>query len=96
MAAHAQAREETLRTAGGIGPGARIVDLGCDPGTFLPELARRAGPLGRVAGVDGAEEAVRTAGALIGQLDLRGRQISYERASRTPAWPRQLRRGVHA
>jgi SAM-dependent methyltransferase len=62
-----------LWTAAGIGPGARVVDLGCGPGTFLPELAGRVGPLGRVAGVDGAEEAVRTAGALVGQLGLRGR-----------------------
>ena len=70
MAAHALAREEALWTAAGIVPGARVVDLGCGPGTFLADLAERAG---RVAGVDDAEEAVRTAGALVEQLGLAGR-----------------------
>jgi SAM-dependent methyltransferase len=73
MAAHALAREEALWTAAGIVPGARVVDLGCGPGTFLADLAERAGPAGRVAGVDDAEEAVRTAGALVEQLGLAGR-----------------------
>jgi SAM-dependent methyltransferase len=73
MAAHALAREDTLWTAAGIVPGARVVDLGCGPGTFLADLADRVGSLGRVAGVDDAEEAVRTAGAMVEQLDLRGR-----------------------
>ncbi|MFY9931956.1 MAG: class I SAM-dependent methyltransferase [Streptosporangiaceae bacterium] len=73
MAAHALAREETLWTAAGIVPGARVVDLGCGPGAFLADLAERAGSPGRVTGVDDAEEAVRAAGALIRQLDLGGR-----------------------
>lgn len=73
MAAHALAREETLWTAAGIVPGARVVDLGCGPGTFLADLAERAGSLGRVAGVDDAEQAVRTAAAMVEQLDLGGR-----------------------
>jgi SAM-dependent methyltransferase len=73
MAAHALAREEALWTAAGIVPGARVVDLGCGPGTFLADLAERVGSLGRVAGVDDAEEAVRTAGALVEQLGLGGR-----------------------
>jgi SAM-dependent methyltransferase len=73
MAAHALAREETLWTAAGIVPGARVVDLGCGPGTFLADLADRVGSSGRVTGVDDADEAVRTAGALIQQLDLGGR-----------------------
>ena len=61
MAAHALAREETLWTAAGTVPGACVVDLGCGPGTFLADLAERVGSLGRVAGVDDAEEAVRAA-----------------------------------
>lgn len=73
MAAHALAREEILWTAAGILPGARVVDLGCGPGTFLADLAERVGPLGRVEGVDDAEDAVRTAGALVEQLGLGGR-----------------------
>ena len=79
MAAHALAREETLWTAAGIVPDARVVDLGCGPGAFLAALAERVGPLGRVAGVDDAEEAVRAAGALTGQLDL-GRRVDVVRA----------------
>jgi len=39
MAAGALASEETLWTAAGIVPGARVVDLGCGPGS--PELAYR-------------------------------------------------------
>jgi SAM-dependent methyltransferase len=73
MAAHALAREEPLWTAAGIVPGARVVDLGCGPGTFLAHLAERVGSPGRVAGVDDAEEAVRAAGALVEQLGLDGR-----------------------
>ena len=61
-AAHALAREETMWTAAGIGPGARVVDLGCGPGTFLADLADRVGSSGRVTGVDNADEAVRVAG----------------------------------
>ena len=79
IAAHALAREGTLWTAAGIVPGARVADLGCGPGTFLADLAERVGSLGRVAGVDDAEEAVRAAGALIEQLDL-GRRVDVVRA----------------
>jgi SAM-dependent methyltransferase len=79
MAAHALAREESLWTAAGIVPGARVVDLGCGPGTFLADLAERVGSLGRVAGLDDAEEAVRTAGALVERLDLGG-QVDIVRA----------------
>jgi len=73
MAAHALAREEALWTAAGIVPGSWVVDLGCGPGTFLADLPERADPAGRVAGVADAEEAVRTAGALVEQLGLAGR-----------------------
>ena len=59
MAAHALARERDLWNAAGIVPGARVVDLGCGPGAFLADLAERAGPHGRVVGVDDAAEAVR-------------------------------------
>ncbi|MGP7995789.1 MAG: class I SAM-dependent methyltransferase [Streptosporangiaceae bacterium] len=79
MAARALAREETLWTAAGIVTAARVVDLGCGPGTFLPDLAERVGSPGRVTGVDDAEEAVRAAGALIGQLGL-GRRVDIVRA----------------
>jgi SAM-dependent methyltransferase len=79
MAAHALARERDLWTAAGIVPGARIVDLGCGPGAFLAALAERAGPHGRVVGVDDAAEAARAAGALVEQLGL-GKRAGVVRA----------------
>jgi hypothetical protein len=60
MAPHALAHEEALWTAAGIVRGSWVVDLGCGLGTFLADLAERAGPAGRVAGVDDAEEAAAT------------------------------------
>jgi ubiquinone/menaquinone biosynthesis C-methylase UbiE len=65
MAAQALAQEEALWSAAGIVAGARVVDLGCGPGTFLADLAERTGPRGQVVGVDGAEEAVQAARALV-------------------------------
>jgi 2-polyprenyl-3-methyl-5-hydroxy-6-metoxy-1,4-benzoquinol methylase len=85
MAGHALAREATSWTAAGIVPGARVVDLGCGPGTFLADLAARVGSTGRVTGVDDSEEAVRAASALLNTLAWPGKWISCERGSRTPA-----------
>lgn len=36
----------------GLEPGGRVADLGCGTGGFLPLLAERVGPTGRVIGVD--------------------------------------------
>jgi SAM-dependent methyltransferase len=79
MAGHALAREATSWTAAGIVPGARVVDLGCGPGTFLADLADRVGSAGRVTGVDDSEEAVRAASALVEHLGLAG-QVDLVRA----------------
>jgi SAM-dependent methyltransferase len=36
----------------GVGPGARCLDAGCGPGESMRLMARRAGPSGRVTGID--------------------------------------------
>jgi len=73
MADVALAREGELWTAAGLVAGARVVDLGCGPGTFLATLAERTAPAGRVVGVDDAEEAVRAAESVVAQLGLADR-----------------------
>ena len=70
MAARALDSEASFWDAGGIGPGARVVDLGCGPGTFLPALAARTAPNGRVTGIDRAADAVAAARALVDKLAL--------------------------
>ncbi len=57
MAAQALEHEAELWAAAGIVTSAAVVDLGCGPGVFLPELAARTGPGGIVAGVDAAPPA---------------------------------------
>ncbi|GAA4904738.1 methyltransferase family protein [Actinomycetospora succinea] len=63
MAQRAREHEADLWELAGIGPGARVVDVGCGPGAMLPALAACVGPHGAVAGVDGEAEAVATARA---------------------------------
>lgn len=41
-----------------IGPGARVLDVGCGPGYAAADLAQLVGPAGRVLGVDGSPEYV--------------------------------------
>lgn len=72
MAAHAMAHEEPAWDEAGIRPGAVVADLGCGPGTFLPELARRVAPDGRVIAVDqdaGAVDIARAVAAHAGASD---------------------------
>jgi ubiquinone/menaquinone biosynthesis C-methylase UbiE len=73
MASRALAQEASLWDAAGITTGVTVVDLGCGPGTFLPALAERTAPTGRVTGVDGSEDAVVTARSLIRALRLEDR-----------------------
>jgi 23S rRNA (uridine2552-2'-O)-methyltransferase len=51
-------------------PGARIVDLGCAPGGWTQVAVERAGPRGRVLGIDLVETAP-LAGAILLRADLR-------------------------
>lgn len=41
-----------------ISPGARILDVGCGPGTITVDLARIVGPGGEVCGIDQADDAI--------------------------------------
>jgi ubiquinone/menaquinone biosynthesis C-methylase UbiE len=47
----------------GLRPGWRVLDAGCGAGSFLPLIAARVGPTGRVAGLDLAPENVALARA---------------------------------
>jgi SAM-dependent methyltransferase len=77
MAARAVASEGKLWDAAGITAGAAVLDLGCGPGAFLPELAERTGPAGRVVGVDESVDAATAARELVEHLDL-GHRIAIK------------------
>jgi 23S rRNA (uridine2552-2'-O)-methyltransferase len=44
--------EEVDRKVGLLRPGARVLDLGCAPGSWLQYAAQRVGPGGRLVGID--------------------------------------------
>jgi 23S rRNA (uridine2552-2'-O)-methyltransferase len=46
--------EEIDQKLGLLRPGARVLDLGCAPGSWLQYAARRVGPAGRLVGIDRA------------------------------------------
>jgi SAM-dependent methyltransferase len=58
MAASAADNEAAEWSAAGIGPGARVADVGCGPGAVLRLLADRVGPGGRAVGIDADPAAV--------------------------------------
>ena len=68
MAEQARATEAEQWRAAGIGPGARVADVGCGPGALLPVLAGEVGPGGEVAGVDADATAVAAARAYTADL----------------------------
>lgn len=51
-------------------PGARVLDLGCAPGSWLQYAAGRVGPAGRLVGVDRVPPAAPPAGARVVVADL--------------------------
>jgi SAM-dependent methyltransferase len=63
MAERARSAEAELWRLAGVGPGARVADVGCGPGALLPLLAAEVGPDGEVVGVDGDPAAVAAATA---------------------------------
>jgi SAM-dependent methyltransferase len=75
MAAIAADNEATEWAAAGIGPGARVADVGCGPGAVLRMLAERVGAGGQAVGIDADPGAVavarqQTAGLPQGRADV--------------------------
>ncbi len=64
------AESERLFDQIGIRPGARIVEIGCGPRGCLDLLACRAGPAGRVIGIERSEDAVALARAFLAENGL--------------------------
>jgi SAM-dependent methyltransferase len=83
MAAQARASEATLWAAAGIGPGARVADVGCGPGAVLLEIADLVGPTGVAVGVDGEPGTVATARALLDAAGHRDVDVLVGRADDT-------------
>ena len=69
MAEGARAAEAELWRQAGLGPGARVADVGCGPGALLPVLAAEVAPGGEVTGVDADPDAVAAARAYAAGLD---------------------------
>jgi precorrin-6B methylase 2 len=83
MAETARAREADVWEQAGIGTGAVVADVGCGPGALLPLLSECVGPEGRVEAVDGDEEAVGTAQAVVAGAGLTNVTVRLGRAEST-------------
>jgi SAM-dependent methyltransferase len=68
MAEQARAAEAPEWAAAGIGPGARLADIGCGPGAMLRVLAEAVGPTGVAHGVDQDADAVVAANEAVSEL----------------------------
>jgi predicted methyltransferase len=85
MAQRAQAQEADLWALAGLTPGARVADVGCGPGAMVATLAETVGPGGHVVGVDGDEQAVETAHALLAAAAVTNAEVQAGQAQ-TPGW----------
>ena len=83
MAEHARAHESELWARAGVGPGARIADVGCGPGAILALLAEAVGSEGQVVGLDSDESAVAAASALIASTGLTNASVRVGKADDT-------------
>jgi SAM-dependent methyltransferase len=83
MAEQARADEADLWELAGIGPGARVADVGCGPGAMLPALSAAVGVDGRVHAVDADPAAVAAASALAAAAGLANVSVAEGRADRT-------------
>jgi SAM-dependent methyltransferase len=83
MAEQARAAEADLWELAGIGPGARVADVGCGPGALLPALSSAVGPAGSVEGVDADPEAVAAARSLVAAAGLGNVTVTQGRAEHT-------------
>jgi SAM-dependent methyltransferase len=83
MAERAQAAEEAEWELAGIGPGARVADVGCGPGALLPLFSATVRPEGRVDAVDGDSEAVAAAQELVRREGLANVTVALGSAAAT-------------
>ena len=90
MAEQARAAEADLWELAGVGPGARVADVGCGPGAMLPALSGAVGPDGRVQAVDADPGAVAAARALADAAGLENVEVTEGRADRTGLEPGSL------
>ena len=65
LAEQARAAEADLWELAGVGPGARVADVGCGPGALLPALSAAVGPGGSVQAVDADPDSVAAARSLV-------------------------------
>ena len=83
MAEQARTHEGELWTRAGIGPGARIADVGCGPGAILVLLAQAVGTEGQVVGLDSDNSAIAAASALISSTGWTNASVRVGRADDT-------------
>jgi SAM-dependent methyltransferase len=83
MAEQARAAEAELWELAGIGPGARVADVGCGPGAMLPALSDAVGPDGSVQAVDADPDTVAAARSLVAAAGLGNVAVAQGRADRT-------------
>lgn len=81
MAEGARSEERPMWAAAGIGPGARVADIGCGPGAVLRLLAEEVGQTGRADGVDADAGAVAAAVETVADLAQAGVSIGDADAS---------------
>ena len=70
------------RRRGGVGLGAKVVDVCCGTGDLALELARRVGRRGEVTGVDFSENMLRSPARKAARLDHRERPVRARRRAR--------------
>ncbi|HUR14712.1 MAG TPA: methyltransferase domain-containing protein [Mycobacteriales bacterium] len=83
MAESARAREADTWQLAGIVPGARVADVGCGPGALLPALSETVGESGAVEALDGDDDAVAAARALVDGAGLSNVTVRKGRAEAT-------------
>jgi len=71
----------------GVGPGARVVEIGCGPHGCLELLSERVGPSGSVVGVERSADAVALARSMVAERDLENVDV-LERDARATGLPR--------
>jgi ubiquinone/menaquinone biosynthesis C-methylase UbiE len=83
MAERARARESEIWQQAGIVAGARVADVGCGPGALLPALSAEVGQRGSVEAIDGDDDAVAAASALVRAAGLSNVTVRQARAEAT-------------